>query len=259
MTATRSRAVLRLGGWFTLVVAVTVALGRTGTGSLAPPPLAHPGRWGAWLAARDPVTAVVALMRIVALVAAWYLLVATAAGVAVRAVRVQWLVLVADRLTVPVVRRLVAATAGLTLASGVVPALAFARPLRPPAAAAAAAPPATTTTSSPPADPPPTLTMRLLGPDAAALPAATPSAVPPPSAPADIPAVDGWTVRPGECFWSIAEDVLQRAWNRPPTDAEIVPYWRALIEANRARLGDPGNPDLIFPAQLFTVPAPPPG
>jgi nucleoid-associated protein YgaU len=50
--------------------------------------------------------------------------------------------------------------------------------------------------------------------------------------------------------------VLASAWGRPPSDAEIVPYWRQLIEVNRAVLADRDNPDLIFPGQLFTVPAP---
>jgi nucleoid-associated protein YgaU len=66
-----------------------------------------------------------------------------------------------------------------------------------------------------------------------------------------------WTVRPGECFWSIADDVLARAWGRVPSDAEIVPYWRSLIEANRHLLGDRTNEDLIYPGQVFTVPTPP--
>jgi nucleoid-associated protein YgaU len=75
-------------------------------------------------------------------------------------------------------------------------------------------------------------------------------------APAAIGVTDRWTVQPGECFWTIAEDVLQRAWGRAPTDAEIVPYWQRLIEANRSELADPANPHLIFPDQVFRVPPP---
>jgi nucleoid-associated protein YgaU len=63
-------------------------------------------------------------------------------------------------------------------------------------------------------------------------------------------------VKPGECFWSIAEDVLTRHLGHVPTDAEIVPYWRRLIEANRTELAHHDNPDLIFPAQVFVLPAP---
>ena len=61
---------------------------------------------------------------------------------------------------------------------------------------------------------------------------------------------------PGECFWSIADQVLARAWDRAPSDGEIVPYWRTLIETNRAALADPANPDLVYPGQTFTVPPP---
>jgi len=39
-----------------------------------------------------------------------------------------------------------------------------------------------------------------------------------------------------------------------PTDAEVEPYWRRLIDLNRSRLVDPGNPDLIFPTQVFDLP-----
>ncbi len=93
---------------------------------------------------------------------------------------------------------------------------------------------------------------------------AAPSGPAPATAPAPVPAPaqvagETWRVQPGECFWSIAEDVLTRSRNRPPSDAEIVPYWRALIEANRAALADRANPDLVFPGQVFTVPAVPPG
>ena len=65
-----------------------------------------------------------------------------------------------------------------------------------------------------------------------------------------------WTVEPGQCFWSIAEAVLTEHLGRPPTDPEVVPYWRRLIEANRNELAHRDNPDLVFPGQRFAVPAP---
>ena len=61
------------------------------------------------------------------------------------------------------------------------------------------------------------------------------------------------TVAPGDTFWSIAEDAL-RAWGAQATDAEIVPYWRALIDANRDRLEARDEPDLIYPGQVFVLP-----
>jgi hypothetical protein len=67
-----------------------------------------------------------------------------------------------------------------------------------------------------------------------------------------------WEVERGDHFWGIAETTLAQAWGRPPTDAEIVGYWRTLIDVNRDRLAPPGDPDLIHPGQRFVLPAPPP-
>jgi len=53
----------------------------------------------------------------------------------------------------------------------------------------------------------------------------------------------------GESFWSIAAD---HADGRP-----VATYWRTLIEANRSRLVDPTNPDLIHPGLVLDLPAPP--
>jgi nucleoid-associated protein YgaU len=77
-----------------------------------------------------------------------------------------------------------------------------------------------------------------------------------PGAPAAPVPADRWTVKPGECFWTIAERVLSDHAGRAPSDAEIVPYWRRLIDANRLELAQRDNPDLIFPGQVFVVPAP---
>jgi hypothetical protein len=66
-----------------------------------------------------------------------------------------------------------------------------------------------------------------------------------------------WTVGPGDHLWRIAEQTLAMSWGRRPTDAEIDPYWRALIAANRSRFADPRNPDLIFLGQQLDLPRPP--
>ena len=66
-----------------------------------------------------------------------------------------------------------------------------------------------------------------------------------------------WEVVDGDHFWSIAETVLTTTWERPPTDAEVTPYWRQLVDANRDALLPPHDPDLIHPGQQFTIPNPP--
>ena len=68
----------------------------------------------------------------------------------------------------------------------------------------------------------------------------------------------GWTVTAGEHFWGKATDTLEQSWNRPPTDAEVIPYWQQLIDTNHDLLAPPGDPDLIHPGQEFELPDPPP-
>ena len=113
----------------------------------------------------------------------------------------------------------------------------------------------TTTTSTPtsaPSTSTPSSTSVPAPPQQTPPPAQTP---PPPTAP---PVADGeLVVMKGDNFWDLAEAELAEQWGRAPTDAEVVPYWQQLIEANRDRLLPPEDPDLIYPAQMFTVPATP--
>ncbi|MFP5322935.1 MAG: LysM peptidoglycan-binding domain-containing protein, partial [Acidimicrobiia bacterium] len=58
----------------------------------------------------------------------------------------------------------------------------------------------------------------------------------------------------GDSFWTIAEETVSDALARPATDDEVDPYWRRLVEANRARLVDPADPDLLHPGQVLELP-----
>ena len=76
-------------------------------------------------------------------------------------------------------------------------------------------------------------------------------------------AANGIELTTGMFAWSFGRtnpSIIRRFWadaGRPvPTDAEIDPYWRRLIEHNRDRLIDPANPDLIHPGQVFETPTP---
>ncbi|MGH9212820.1 MAG: BTAD domain-containing putative transcriptional regulator [Acidimicrobiales bacterium] len=90
-----------------------------------------------------------------------------------------------------------------------------------------------------------------------ALPPAT--AAPASAAGIELPSVNAGqvTVQPGDNFWELAEAELTSAWGRAPTDAEIVGYWQSMVDSNRGQLMPPGDPDLIYPGQVFTAPAPP--
>jgi hypothetical protein len=77
------------------------------------------------------------------------------------------------------------------------------------------------------------------------------------SVPAPLPEPgETWVVQPGDSFWSIAEDVLGSPGGVPPGERDVGRYWCRLIDANRAGLVDPGNPDLLVPGQELVVPRP---
>src|SRR3546814_9255760 len=69
--------------------------------------------------------------------------------------------------------------------------------------------------------------------------------------------IDGTrVVKAGESFWSIAEDVVKASSGGDATIQEVTSYWADLIEANRADLPDPGNPDLIYVGPTLQLPSP---
>lgn len=301
--ARQGAAALTLAGWTAFLAVAVAALHAVG-GALAPPPLTDPGGLGDWLDQRQAAEAAFAVLRLVALGMAWYLLVVTIAGAVARMTGWRSLVRALDSVTVPAVRRLVAGAAGASLAAaaftgGGGTALAEAHAMAPATPSAVAetmrrlpdAPPGagpTAPVTAPPATvagpgrvPPGTVpVMRRLPASPPDSSATSPASTTPPSAPPSQatraaaapdpplpppgsgqgPAAAGrtWQVVPGDHFWAVAERVLAEAWERSPTDDEVDPYWRALVQANAAVLADPANPDLLFPGQVIAVPAPPP-
>jgi nucleoid-associated protein YgaU len=263
-----------LAGWTGLVLAALLVLHAAG-GALAAPPLTSAGGWQAWVTGGDPVLIAFGLARLAALAIAWYLLGVTVMGATLRACRAQRLAQLVDKVTVPAVRRLLATTMTMTVATSGLGALTAAAQVPGPDGAAGRG---TTTVVIPegpptmgptePTEPPPTITMHRLPdadpgvepvPDPEPEPVAPSSGVEPgPGPDARSPVPERWEVAPGECLWSISEAVLTRAWGRTPSEGEVAPYWRRLIEANRASLADRDNPDLVFPGQVFAVPAPTP-
>lgn len=82
-------------------------------------------------------------------------------------------------------------------------------------------------------------------------PAVAPPADPPPSA-ATL-GVEHHVVRPGESLWLIARDVVRSLPGGNVDDAVIAPYWRRLVDVNRATLRS-GNPNLIYPGEVIGLP-----
>lgn len=255
----RLRGVLTVLAWIAVLVGVIVGFGALGSsGSLQTPALTDPGAWGEWAGRREPLTVVFAVLRLIVIAAAWYLLGVTIVGTLARVFRWGRLVTVADLLTVPSVRHLLQGALGVGLATAALasvqgpqsedagqrPTLATVQLAQAREAAALEGGTEVASIRSL-ADGSMVASMRAVGAEA--------------SAPGDAaPSVTMWQTQPGEHFWSMAEQVLEASWERAPTDAEVTPYWQQLVETNRGRLADPGNPDLIYPGQEFEVPAPPP-
>jgi nucleoid-associated protein YgaU len=107
---------------------------------------------------------------------------------------------------------------------------------------------------------PPSATMSRAEPEPPPVPATAPVTVTPAASPAlppapPLPAVDAttWLVEAGDSLWSIAEEVV-RTTHPDAADRTVTRYWRALTDANRAHLVDPGNPDLLVPGQQVRLP-----
>ncbi|MBI2706485.1 MAG: hypothetical protein HYX32_14525 [Actinobacteria bacterium] len=108
--------------------------------------------------------------------------------------------------------------------------------------------------TSVPSLPSPTVTAAEPAPlPAPATDAPTTSPAPPPT-PTPPPAT--WTITPGDHLWHVAETALHRAWGRTPSDAETASYLQRLVAENRSVFAVPGNADLVFAGQVFTLPAP---
>jgi nucleoid-associated protein YgaU len=85
-------------------------------------------------------------------------------------------------------------------------------------------------------------------------PTTEPAPETPPPAPADTEGPTEVVVVAGDHLWAIAERALAGRLGRPPSDAEIVPFWTALIDANRDRLAS-GDADLVFPGETIVLPS----
>ncbi len=238
----RTSSVVGVLAWLGFLGGAILTLHGLGSEGLASPSV---GGLSEWLAARDAATAAFAVLRLIALVTAWYLFGATVVALGLRLVPAPpaAAAAIAVEATTPVfVRRLIRGATGLVLAvtvsGGVGTAMAETGPADDAPVMMRRLPDVASDTTQVPADP---VTMRLLpAPDDAQAPPAT------------------WTVESGHHLWSVAETVLTRAWTRRPTDRQIDPYWRHLVERNRTRLADPQSPDLLFPGQILEVPLPPP-
>jgi hypothetical protein len=229
--------------------------------------------FGGWLQQSTSEEVLLVGARLVALLAAWWLLASTVLYVAARVARLRGAARALGWATLPAVRRWVDGAAAISIVAATAlgvgrPAAADPPPTTRPAAApvvvdidhrdpasvparppsgvrtgqAVDSPPAPTvpptgTTSPPPTTAPP--------PVAPIVPAVPPFPAGPPPAPA---AGATHTVTPGEHLWSIAAARVAGA-------SDVAPYWLRVIELNRHRLRS-GNPNLVYPGEILELPPP---
>jgi hypothetical protein len=238
--------------WIVALVATILVLNRLGSGQLSTPPLLDRSELQLWLDDRDAVVAAFAVVRLIGLALAWYLLIVTVLGLAARLSRIPALVRLADLATLPAVRKILGAVAGVGITASAASLMAANlfpdQPARGPGTGAL-------TDSTvvlerlPEGD---DVILRRLPDTEDGTSTLDVEDAPVAASPAT------WTAQPGDHLWHIAEATLTESWGRPPTDGEVAPYWTGLVEANRDVLVDPANPDLIHPGQTFRLPAPPP-
>lgn len=258
----RARRLLALAAWVGILVTAIVGLPLV---TQAVPVVTDVEGWQAWTAGRDAPDVVFGLAGVALRGIAWYLLGTTIVGAALRLLRAGAAVRYLDVLTIPPVRRLLQfalglglATAGLASGGGTSGGPAEAE--QAPTAASIALAEAQTAEMGGHAD-----GLRLVstdGPEALRYLGNVPldaesAAYTPDGLLAAEDAERTHEVVVGEHFWGIAADVLEQAWDRAPTDAEVLGYWQELIAANEDRLADPGNPDLLFPGQELLLPQAP--
>ena len=235
---------------------VTLALG---SGDLDVP-LTSTAELVDWIEQASPATLAMALLRLGVLVGIGYLLLATLLTTLAEIVHLRPLTALADRVTPSLVRRIAHGGGGVGLALGAIAgtlALPDSGPDRPQTTIAAPGPDDATMSRAPGPEatmtsmadvPASTATMTRSDPPG---PAPDPSPPPPTARPGPAPpsaAGDTWVVEAGDSFWSIAEDVVGSGDERA-----VERYWRALIGANRSRLADPENPDLLIPGQVLVL------
>ena len=213
---------------------------------------------GNWVRATDPADAVVALIRLVALVAAGWLLLTTLIYMAARATDTSRALRALEWATLPTVRRVVD-RALVFVAVGALVSPASAVRLASSSSTAGTvrdgrSGSSVSTTPAPTPAPGPTPTT-----PATTRPTTTPAIARVPAAPtSSIGTRDSAVVvAPGDNLWSLAAAQLAATTGRARAtldNGEIARYWVVVCDANRARVRS-GDVNLIYPGELIVLPA----
>lgn len=237
MTPIRNRFEVFL--WFASLLCVLLILQLLGESAYQLPSF-EVDAYRTWVKNTETTIVVFTFIRVIAMYAIAYLIVATAICAVAHCTPWRRFIRIIDALTVPAARAFAVRAASLSAAS-------------------ALALPATTSHASASPDVP---VLRHLLPSENApspsLPTTTNSVSASPPTLTDLPpsvtSTRTHVVQRGENFWLIAQNQLTSALERPPTDGEVTAYWRQLVELNQHRLRHSEDPDLIFPGQLIDLP-----
>jgi nucleoid-associated protein YgaU len=248
------------------LVGLAATLWSVGHEALPPPPLHRPSGLGPWAGELGPAGVAMAVVRVGAVAVAALLGLATVLHLLARS-RGAALGVLADRLVPATARPLVHGLAGISLTAGASVGGAWSTPAAGPAASTVEVQGATvhhlpTTIEAMRRLPGGPVEWMRVAPGEAGTgvlrsldtgTADTDDEPPRPAVLRTLDEPDTWRVEAGDSFWSIATEVVADARGRPPTDAEVAPYWADLVEANRDRLVT-GDPDLVYPGQDLRLP-----
>lgn len=248
----------------TALTGALATLHRLGDASWAQLPTA--GEVPTWLASTPPEDAVMALLRLLALAAIWWVLASTIAYSTAAALRVERGRALLRPLTPPLVRRLADQAVALVLAAGIVvgsAAPALAAPPPPPYGGPATVEPverdaggATPDAGSAPDDEPAPDEADPQQPSEARPSGGASQGADDEAAGDDQDHPTTVTVRTGDHLWGLAAAHLAEVEQRSPddlSDAEIAVHWREVIAVNTDRLVS-GDPDLIYPGETVRLP-----
>jgi nucleoid-associated protein YgaU len=268
MTRTQTRPEMRASvRTMALSLGVAIALWFLGRGALATPPVESWAQFHDWLGERSTGAAAIAALRATGAVVALYVGAVSALSIIAEVTSFVALGRVARSLVPRSLRPLV----GVALGAGVATAaasLAVPRTSAPTQIATLVLDPPSDATATMylVSDPAPAPSLASLAATANAIETprdlivdTTPAPVAAPEMPSPVIAPRTWTIERGDHLWAVAHETLADSWHRSPTDAEVVPYWRELIERNRSRLVDPSNPDYVLAGQVFELPTVPVG
>lgn len=211
-----------------------------------------------WIRNAPPEDALLATLRLVALVGAWWLLCSTVLYTAARLVHRPAAARAIGWAALPFARRIVDGALAVSITASAMVGVGAAR--------TGAAPPPSTTS------PPVVISLdhrdhvstqsttardgRELTSIPAPLPRPAPSVPAPPASPQPPLPARQHTVTPGDNLWTIATVHLATVNQRDPGtlgDTEIASYWSRVVDENRGRLQS-GDPNLIFPGEVVELP-----